>query len=80
MKTTNNSRRSFIKWSGLLSAGIITGLQANALGFETNPSQHKLENLQQDDGAFQLPALPYTYDALALKRWKFIIRNTMPHM
>jgi Fe-Mn family superoxide dismutase len=64
MKTTNNSRRSFIKWSGLLSAGIITGLQANALGFETNPSQHKLENLQQDDGAFQLPALPYTYDAL----------------
>ncbi len=65
MNTPNNSRRSFIKWGGLLTAGAISGV--HKLSFASNDTpifMSGVHNLLQDGAQFQLPPLPYAYDAL----------------
>jgi Fe-Mn family superoxide dismutase len=63
MDQTNNSRRSFIKWSSLLGAGVISGVSMPSLITKVKAIDDN--NIPLQDGwQFQLPPLPYAYDAL----------------
>lgn len=64
MKDNNNSRRSFLKWSGLLSAGIIGGTTLSAFSNNTTNESESINSPTQDGWQFQLPPLPYSYEAL----------------
>ncbi len=64
MHNTNNSRRSFLKWSSLLSAGVLTGINTDSFASVTEPERYQLENIQGEGGQFQLPPMPYAFDAL----------------
>lgn len=64
MKVNNNSRRSFIKWSSLLSAGLLGGVSLPALSIDKPTDEDSVNKITQDGWQFQLPPLPYAFDAL----------------
>lgn len=64
MDKSNNSRRTFIKWSGLLGAGVLTGMHTKSFATITADQPIRLDHIQGAGGQFQLPPLQYAYDAL----------------